>query len=102
MNFRNEQGVTRIEAVGRIKCFCPLGDDWYSGDVAVKVESPEMIPDYCDVDKMLAAIDGSERIIEDVCADVHSWFKDATHGRVSVSVSVCDSVHLPVVVTKED
>lgn len=94
-------GVTRIRLSGRVKCFCPLGDDWYSGDVDVVVDDPAFIPDYCDVDRMLATIDGNDYIIEEVCSEVHGWFKDVTRGTVSVSVRVSDSVHLPVVVTKE-
>ena len=91
--------MTDIEMHGRVRCFCPMGNDWYSADVSIRVSEPRLIPDYCNVDSFLASLDGTERIIEDVCADVHGYIKAQTRGNVTVSVKSGDAVHLPVEVT---
>lgn len=87
----------------RVKCFCPMGDDWYSANVSIEVKAPKTIPDYCDVETFLRRkVDGKPYILEDVCARVHRFVKKQTHGKVRVRVSSSDAVHPPVLVEKSD
>lgn len=102
MPFKNVQGITEIAMKPKFRAYCPLGKAWYSGEFGISVTYPEMIPDYCDVDKAVAEIDGSETIIEDAVAKVFACVADQVrNGDVSVKCVVNDAAHMPVVVEKE-
>ena len=100
MSFDNTQGITKITYESRVRCFCPMGDDWYSADVKVEAKSLLRIPDYCDLDAFVRELDAQKLILEDVCAKVWQKVKDETEGVVSVSVHSSDAVHSPVTVYK--
>ena len=100
MAFDNIQGITEIKYASRVRCFCPLGDDWYSADVGIEVQLPDRIPDYCELDAFVRSMDSQKLILEDVCSNVWERVKQETRGVVRVSVSSSDAVHSPVTVVK--
>lgn len=100
--FENTQGITNVKLLGRFRAYCPLGKAWYSGEVYAELTNPTYLVDYCDVDKFISRIDGTETIIEDVVAKVHSYLLDKTQSaNVLVECNVKDAAHLPVTVIKE-
>ena len=99
-SFPNLQGITEINYRSRVRCYCPMGSDFYSADVAVQVNSPVNIPDYVEVDAFIRSLDGQSFILEDVCAIVWNKLKADTNGFVIVAVESSDAVHSPVSVKK--
>lgn len=98
---RNEFGIKSITIESTAKCFCPLGNDWYTNQFTVDFNPGEFIPDYCEMDNWIAAnINGKSMIIEAAVAAlydylvntyspaglyVESYVDDARHSAVTVS-----------------
>lgn len=103
MSFENTQNVNKIRLFAKAHCNCPLGDEYYTGDIVITVEAPRTIPDYVEVQEYIAKLDGKDLIIEDLANTVYTYMKEQTDGRVSVVVSVSDAYkHMPVEVTVND
>ena len=103
MAFANEGKITDIEYWGRVRCYCPLGRDFYSADVVVSISDPQMIPDYCDLDAKLRKMDGKELTLEEACYRFFKFCrKQIKHGYLKVSVYSADATHSPVKVSKWD
>lgn len=100
-SFKNTQGITTVRFKGRYRAYCPLGKKYYSGTVYVKVENPENIPDYCDVDKFFESLDGTDVIIEDAVQKTFDYVvSQVSSGTVTVSCYVEDAAHGVVEVEK--
>lgn len=97
--FDNEQGITEIKLMGRVRHYCPMGDDWVSTDIEITVTDPATIPDYCDVTAHLKELDGRQIILENLCLDVHRFIKSQTQGYVIVTAKTKDAEHVPAQVT---
>lgn len=98
---KNEFGIKTITIESTAKCFCPLGQDWYTNNFTVEFEPGEFIPDYCEMDKWIEEnINGKIMIIEKAVAMlydylsttycpaglyVESYVDDAKHSTVTVS-----------------
>lgn len=101
-SFENTQGITSISMSGKVRANCPIGKQYYSGNVVVTVDNPGRIPDYCDVDKFMISLDGTDSSIEDVVAAVFDFVtQQVESGLVKVVCRVDDAVHAPVLVVKE-
>lgn len=103
MSFKNKQGITNIRMSGTFKAYCPLGRKDYTGNVAIQVNEPSNIPDYCDVDRFVDSLNGSERIIEDAVCEIHAFIAKQvrSYELLRVSCRVDDAAHSPVTVVKE-
>ena len=100
--FKNVQGISRVSFTQNVQCFCPLGDDWYTNHLTVKMQMGEIIPDYCDVDDFIRSISGRSLIIEDVVQQVYEYFDNTCRPKsLYVESYVDDAKHLPVTVIKE-
>lgn len=96
----NKYKINDIEIEMRARCFCPLGQDWYTNQFEIEFQPDETIPDYCELDAFLKNnIDGKEYIIEEavsvlfehleqqykpVFLCVKSRVTDAAHSAVTV------------------
>lgn len=103
MSFENEQGVKKIRLFAKAHCNCPMGDEYYTGDVVITIKNPVTIPDYVEVQEYIASLDGDDLIIEDLARTIHDYIKNQTNSEVEVVVSVSDAYkHMPVEVTVND
>lgn len=100
--FSNDYCVSRIELSGRVKHFCPLGNDWCSTAVEITATNLENIPDYCDVTEFLSALDGQSLTIEDLGKRVYDFMKKQTNGCVFVTLTTADARHISAKVTISD
>lgn len=99
---KNTYGIERINIVLNVKCFCPLGNDWYTGECLVDFHPNGYIPDYCAVDKWKEEnIDGSELIAEEVVDKIHKFLVDTYDPYdCQVTCTVRDAKHSTVIITK--
>ena len=97
----NTFGIKHIVIESTAKCYCPLGQDWYTNQFYVDFVPGAFIPDYCEMDNWIATnINGKSMIIEQAVAmlyeylrdtykpadlNVESYVDDATHSAVTVS-----------------
>lgn len=98
---QNKYGIKNVTIKARAKCFCPLGNDWYTNKFDIEIGVADCIPDYIDVDKWIAEnINGKSMIIEEAVSKVHQYIMD---GYKPHSCSVCshvdDAAHSPVTVS---
>ena len=97
----NIQGITKIEMHRTVRAFCPLGNDWYCGQIKITFSPDRVIPNYCHVDEFISSLDGNSFILEDVVYKVFNYM-NTTYKPLALEVSCTaeDAVHLPVTVTK--
>lgn len=100
---KNDFGITAITIESTAKCYCPLGNDWYTNKFTVDFVPGKNIPDYCEMDKWIAThINGQTMIIEDAVASLHKYLQ-YTYLPASLRVKsyVNDARHSAVTVCKE-
>lgn len=97
---KNEYKVKEIIINERIRCYCPLGKDWYSGDLEAQIFVDEEIPDYLDVDNFIKnEIDGKAYIIEETAHMFYEYLMNTLHPvSLHVTATVKDATHAPVVI----
>lgn len=99
--FVNKQGITNIEITHNVQCYCPLGDDWYTNHLCIKLEGLNVIPDYCDVDDFIRSLSGKKLIIEDVVSLIYEYIvSEYNPEHINVESYVSDAKHMPVKVVK--
>lgn len=99
--FENTYGITNIEYSGNVKCYCPLGNDWYYADIQIEIENPEMIPDYCDIDSYLDSLNGQSLILEDICQQIFSFTEmQIKSGQILIKIFTDNATHSPVSISK--
>lgn len=101
MKFQNTQGITGIRMSTKVRAFCPMGNDWYCGNVTISMKPGDIIPDYVEVDTFIKTLDGSNNILEDIVAKVFNHcIEEYCPLALDVTCYADDAVHLPVAVTK--
>ena len=101
----NEYGVAQIDMSRNVRCYCPLGKDWYSAKVTMTIRNMTVctrIPNYCKVDEFISSLDGQKLILEEVAYKVKSFLLELTNSEehcIVVQVTSEDAVHLPVIIT---
>ena len=99
---QNEQDIYKIEMYPKVRCFCPLGDGWYSGQITIQFYPEDVIPDYCDIEKWIKEnIDGRSLIIEDAVSKIYDFLLKYKPGGLHVIADVKDAGHFPVEVYKK-
>lgn len=93
---KNEYDIKEITMHGRVRAYCTMGDGYFSADVTMHVENPVEIPDYIEVDKKIAAYDGSHLILEELAFGIASDIVEMTSGLVTVTLCCVDALHGPV------
>lgn len=99
---KNKYGIRNITVDAQAKCYCPLGNDWYTNQFRIDMDVAEDIPDYVKLDEWVAKnINGKSMIIEEATATLYqhivneykpyscsisSYVDDATHGTVTVTI----------------
>lgn len=99
----NSFGIKAITIESTAKCYCPLGNDWYTNKFTVDFVPGEFIPDYCEMDAWIAAnINGKTMIIEDAVSSLHKYLQETYHpASLRVKSYVNDARHSTVTVCKE-
>lgn len=99
---KNEFGIANITIESTAKCFCPLGNDWYTNQFTVDFYPGEFIPDYCEMDKWIAEnINGKPMIIEAAVSALYNYLRDTYHPlELCVESYVDDARHSAVTVIK--
>lgn len=99
----NEFAITGITINPTARCFCPLGNDWYTNQFTVSITPAALIPDYCDIDTFVGSeINGKKIIIEEAVIMLYDFIKKNYHpAALKVVSTVTDAAHSPVTVTKE-
>lgn len=98
----NVYGIRNVTIDVNAKCFCPLGNDWYTNQFHIDMDVANCIPDYVELDKWVDEnINGQSMIIEAAVAKVReyivkeykpisctvrSYVDDAKHSDVCVSI----------------
>ena len=100
---KNEYKVTSITISGEAKCFCPLGQDWYTNRFTMELQPDEVIPDYCEIDRYIDEnINGKHYIIEEAVKILYEYLASTyAPDFLRVSSSVTDATHCAVVVARE-
>lgn len=100
--FQNRQKISNITMKPIVRCFCPLGQAWYTGHFAVHFVPSETIPDYCDIDKWVKDnIDGQCLIIEDAVAAIYEHLQTTyTPAGLHIIADVEDAGHFAVEVER--
>ena len=98
----NSKGISLITFSSNVRCFCPMGGDYYTNQFDVTFVPDKYIPDYCDIDEFLKSnIQDSNLIIEDAVAKLFDWLVYMYNPvDLEVKSTVTDAVHLPVTVLK--
>ena len=100
-SFENKQGITQIEFMQNIQCFCPLGNDWYTNQICVRMCPGKIIPDYCEIDDFTRSLGGKRLIIEDVISMIYDHIMTVyCPEHLYVESYVDDAKHMPVRVVK--
>ncbi len=99
----NKYGVTTIKDYPRAKCFCPIGQDWYTNQFKVEIAPGKVIPDYCELDRFVKKeIDGRHMIIEEAVAKLYNHIKEQySPASLKVLSTVNDAAHSTVTVEKQ-
>ena len=99
----NVKKISSIRIESEAKCYCPLGQDWYTNHFTIDFEPDQYFPDYCQVDKWIDEnINGKHMIIEDAVDMLHAYLKDTCMPYTCVVTSyVNDAKHSTVTVTKK-
>lgn len=99
---QNKQKISSIVMKPVTRCFCPLGDAWYTSQFEVVFNPAETIPDYCDVDRWIKEnIDGKSLIIEDAVSALYDYLLAYNPAGLHVIADVKDAGHFPVEVYKQ-
>ena len=98
----NTYGVRKIIMQLRARCFCPLGEDWYTSDCSIEFVPDRLIPDYVEVGKWLEEnVDGKKMIAEEVADSIHNFFTERYKPKdCLVSCSVSDAKHCPITIIR--
>lgn len=97
----NKYGIKNITINPQAKCYCPLGQDWYTNQFTIDIDVAENIPDYVELDKWISGnINGKAFIIEEAVSELHKHIMN-TYKPYSCSIRsyVDDAAHSPVIVS---
>lgn len=99
---KNEFGIKSIIVESTAKCYCPLGNDWYTNQFTVEFNPGEYIPDYCEMDNWIAVnINGQTMIIEAAVDKLYSYLIETYKPNdLYVESYVDDARHSTVTVCK--
>ena len=99
----NTFGINDITIESKAKCYCPLGQDWYTNQFTVNFYPGRYIPDYCEMDNWITAnINGKSMIIEEAVARLYEYLRD-TYMPIELCVEsyVDDAKHSAVTIHKD-
>lgn len=99
--FENTMGIDEISFWVRSRCFCPLGDDFYTNQFKVSFVPGKMIPDYLDIQQEInERIESKPLTVEDAVAVMFDIVNDYEPLELYVESHGDDAVHFPVTVIK--
>ena len=99
--FENTMGITEISFTHSTRCYCPLGDDYYTGEIFVIFVPGDTIPDYLDVQKEIDTLTGEHFNGEGIVEKVFDIMLEYQPKELTVAVDINDAGHFPVSIIKE-
>jgi len=98
----NVYGIKTINIKTRVRCYCPLGNDWYTCDCDIELHPNNFLPDYCEVDSWIETnIDGKSFIVEEIVSLLYKYFNDNYQPKdCAIYCTVNDAKHSSVIVSK--
>lgn len=98
----NDYGIGKITIELEARCFCPMGNDWYTNNFTVFFEPDKSIPDYCEVDNFVKKeIENKNFIIEKAVMVLHEFFMKNYKPKSCKVISYAgNATHSPVTVEK--
>lgn len=100
MPVENNMNIGEIIYEDKLKCFCPLGKDYYHNNFVITINPSKMIPDYIILHEAIQELHCHELIIEDAVAKVLDIVKEYDPIKVIVKSVVTDAPHPKVTITK--
>ena len=100
-SFENKYNISKIVLNKKIHNLCTIGQDWFTNNIQIEMVPIKTIPDYIEIDNMLATFEGKELVIEEVVYGILEELKKYEPAYVKVTSRVDDAMHLPVEVTAE-
>ena len=100
--FKNTMGISEISFTHSTRCYCPLGDDFYTGEISVYFVPGDNIPDYLDVQKAIDELVGQHLNGEGIVERVFDIMMGMAFGlkELEVTVDINDAGHFPVSIKK--
>lgn len=100
MGFPNKQGIKEINFSVQQILYCPMGADYYKATFDIKIEEPNEIPDYMDIQDWFKRLDGQRYILEDAAALARDKMLAFTSGckRLEVACTSDCANHFPITV----
>lgn len=96
----NNENVKTVEMFPQVKCFCPLGKDWYTNKLHITLEITDYYIDYLDVQKFLKEeVEGHGFTIEGACKKIYDFLKEQGFEEIEIEAEASDGAHFPVKVT---
>ena len=98
----NIQKISLIKAEKQISLFCPLGDDYYTAKIHIKLAPNLWYMDYIDLDKFLDEMGGMRLTIEEAVDYIYKELQKLEPFKTNVTIEAFSNTHLDVVVSKGD
>jgi NADPH-dependent 7-cyano-7-deazaguanine reductase QueF len=98
----NTQDITLIEADKRISLYCPIGKDYYTADILIKIMPDAHYMDYIVLDNYLNSLGGESLTIEDAAYKIYKELQQYKPLKTKVVIEAFSNTHLHVKVTKGD
>lgn len=97
---QNTMKIDLIKYEDKLKCFCPLGNDYYHNQLTIEFVPNEVIPDYIKLHNDIQALTNEVLTIEDAVVKVLDIVKEYDPLFIHVYSYVYDAPHPTVTVTK--
>ena len=98
--FKNTQGIEKIEFKKSVIPYCPLGQKSYVATMHITFIPGEIIMDYLDVEAELQSLEGKHLLVEDCAEKALEIIKKYQPRAATVMVETTHAGHFDVSVTK--
>lgn len=94
---KNNEKVKFIKMYPKAKCFCPIGEAWYTNQFEIELIIDDEYCDYLDVKNFVKKeIEGQVLTIEKACYKLYEYFKMQKFKKVKIVSNVNDATHFDV------
>lgn len=97
----NTMSITEVEVYGAVQCFCPIGKEYFNGEITVTMVPNQFIPDYIELEKFIRNLSGSSLLVEDCVCSIYEHIMDnyLPH-KLKVECFTDSAAHYPVKVVR--
>lgn len=98
----NAQSISLIKANKQISLYCPIGEDYYTADIEMRLCPDKHYMDYIDLDVFLKGLSGANLTIEDAVDTIYQELQKYKPFKTKVTIKAFSNTHLDVAVSKGD